>query len=65
MSVNPRPKYSTLVKALKKLNSAINFGFFNALSGKEIREQPCYMAIRKAGNRAEKLIKRVEANKSH
>jgi len=57
--VKPKPKYSTLVAALKELNATINYGLFNALSAKEIADQPCYMAIRRASDKAERLLKRV------
>lgn len=63
--MNSKPKYSTLVKALKELNATINYGLFNALSAKEVSDQPCYVAIRKASDRAEKLLKRVKASSSN
>ncbi len=52
-------RQSECAKALRELNNSICYGLFNALSAKEINDQPCYVAILKASNHADKLLKHI------
>lgn len=57
--MNSKPKYSTLVRTLRELNDTIIYGLFSALSAKELSDQPCYVAIKRVSDRAEKLLNRL------
>lgn len=52
-----KPTSKQLEKALRELNDAVNFGLFNALSRKEIDDQPAWKEIERKSNKAERLLK--------